>query len=118
MTLKDTLYRIDSRYGGLFEITMLEGHPVYEGHFPGNAVTPGVLTVAMVRECASLEAGRQLVLSAIKNCRFTAMIRPAERLIMHLKLSQLVDGYQLAATITGPGGDERLQLDATLKPEN
>lgn len=111
MKLQDSLYKILSQDGGTFEVTMLEGHPVYEGHFPGQPITPGVLSLAMVRECASLLCGGELRYSAIKNCRLTAMIRPGERLIITIAIDQ---DLQLTATVATPDGEQKLQLDATL----
>lgn len=114
MTLKDTLYRIESRDGGDFGLLMLDGHPVYEGHFPGEPVTPGVLTLATVRECASELAGSALQYSEIKSCRFAAMIRPGDRLTLHIEAADTDSGRQIKAEIKDTDGGLRLTLDATL----
>lgn len=112
LQLKDTLYKIESQHdGGQFDILMLEGHPVYEGHFPCQPITPGVLTLAMVRECASLLVGKPLSYSAIKSCRFVAMVKPGERLKLNLELSATDCGYQINADITDHDGNVRLQLE-------
>ena len=112
MQLRDSLYKVETQHEGVhFDILMLEGHPVYEGHFPGNPITPGVLTLAMVRECASMTTGKPLSYSAIKSCRFVAMIRPGERLKLTIKLAPNESGYQITADISDHGGNVRLQLE-------
>lgn len=114
MKLKDSLYKIESQHDGVFDILMLDGHPVYEGHFPGEPLTPGVLSLAIVRECASMLADKELRYSAVKSCRFAAMIRPAEKLTLTIKHTPIDDGSQIAAEITDKEGNLRLQLEATL----
>ena len=115
LQLKDSLYKIESQNGGgQFDILMLEGHPVYEGHFPGQPITPGVLTLAMVRECAELLTQKPLSYSAIKSCRFVAMVKPGDRLKLDIELSSTDCGYQIKANITDHDGNSRLQLEGCL----
>ena len=117
MNIHDSLYKIDSHKDGIFEVTMLEGHPVYEGHFPGQPITPGVLTLAMVRECASMQCGKVLKYAAIKNCRLTAMIRPGERLQIKISMTPAEGCFLLTVSIADLENVEKLQLDATLVVE-
>ncbi|MBO4588134.1 MAG: hypothetical protein J5711_04440 [Bacteroidales bacterium] len=115
MQIKDTLYKIESQHdGGRFDILMLDGHPVYEGHFPGQPITPGVLTLAMVRECASILVEKPLSYSTIKNCRFVAMVKPGEHLRLNLELFATDCGYQINANITDHDDGLRLQLEGEL----
>ena len=53
-------------------------HPIYDGHFPGNPVVPGVCQVQMVKE--GLEAVRQTpgLLTSAGNIKFLNMIVPSE----------------------------------------
>lgn len=115
MTLNGSLYKISSHDGGNFALLMLAGHPVYEGHFPGEPVTPGVLTLAMVRECASELAGNWLQYKAIKSCRFAATIRPGDSLILNIDMTNDGRMYQLKAEINDQDGNLRLTLEATLE---
>jgi len=91
---------------------MLSGHYVYDGHFPGNPITPGVLTLAIVRECAEEFIGHNLKYTYIKNCRFVAMIRPCERLTLNIDISTTEFGHTVRANITTKDGNCRLQLEA------
>jgi 3-hydroxyacyl-[acyl-carrier-protein] dehydratase len=117
MRLLGSLYSIESQSCetvgccGTFGLLMLDGHPVYEGHFPGNPITPGVLTLSMVRECAESFTGSSLKYRTIKNCRFVAMVRPGERLTLNLELSEAENGYQITADLTDRDGNPCLQLE-------
>ena len=53
-------------------------HPVYEGHFPGMPVVPGVCQVQMVKEilCSSWEGA--FLLTDSKMCKFINMMNPKE----------------------------------------
>lgn len=100
-----------------FFLQMRSEHPVYQGHFPGNPITPGVLTLQMVRECLSHLIGRELRYAAIKNCRFVAMVRPGDTLRLTLQSEKLDDIVKLKASLCGSDNpdDLRLQLDADLQ---
>lgn len=50
---------------------------VYQGHFPGKPVSPGVCNIEMIRECAELLTGENLLIQTIKQCRLTAVASPS-----------------------------------------
>ena len=50
---------------------------VYRGHFPGKPVSPGVCNIEMIRECAELLTGENLLIQTIKQCRLTAVASPS-----------------------------------------
>jgi 3-hydroxyacyl-[acyl-carrier-protein] dehydratase len=52
------------------------GHAIYQGHFPGNPVVPGVCQVQMVKELVEKALGRRLILSTSDNIKFLSMISP------------------------------------------
>lgn len=49
---------------------------VYQGHFPGNPVTPGVCSVQMVKECAEQVLGCKTMLTSITSCKYQKLITP------------------------------------------
>lgn len=53
-------------------------HPVYEGHFPGMPVVPGVCQVQMVKEILCSAREREFLLSESKMCKFINMMNPKE----------------------------------------
>lgn len=53
-------------------------HPVYEGHFPGMPVVPGVCQVQMVKEILCSAREGQFLLTDSKMCKFINMMNPKE----------------------------------------
>ena len=117
MTQNGILYDIVQNDGEQVVLRMNSGHPVYAGHFPGTPITPGVLTMQMIRECTSLKSGRDLHFTSIKNCRLAAMVRPGDILRLKMDISDDNGTVKLKATLTDANndGDLRLQLDADLQ---
>lgn len=93
------------RYG----IELLSDHDVYNGHFPGNPVSPGVCSIEMIRELAELSAGRELTLSAISQCRFITVLKPtleevkAGKLTIEITPQATENGLKATATISDGG---------------
>ena len=54
------------------------GHRIYQGHFPGSPVVPGVCQIQMVKE--GLETMKQVhgMLTVADNVKFLSMIVPSE----------------------------------------
>lgn len=101
----------------LFLIHLCEGHRVYEGHFPGKPVCPGVMTLSVVRQCAEQLAGRNLVWEEIKNCRFTGMLFPGYDILASVSMEKVEDAFAVSAELTAPDNRENqfLTLKGTLK---
>ena len=90
---------------------------VYQGHFPGKPVSPGVCNIEMIRECAELLTGENLLIETIKQCRLTAVASPTACPKVDVKVSVAkVEGtetYNVVATIA----DEKtsyMELKGTL----
>ncbi len=98
---------------GLFEVRLNPGHDIFEGHFPGNPVLPGVCSLMIVRECASRMAGVPLRYASVRESKFLAAITPENRLDIRLKLTEEGDNHQLSATINS-GDTTMLKLKADL----
>jgi 3-hydroxyacyl-[acyl-carrier-protein] dehydratase len=65
---------------GQFVITieLNPDHPIYEGHFPGNPVVPGVCQVQMVREGLETLKNIKGTLRSAGNIKFLNVIVPSE----------------------------------------
>ena len=100
-----------------FDILMKDEHPVYQGHFPGQPITPGVMTLQMIRDCVILLLDKQLHYTGIKNCRFVAMVRPGDKLRLNLQTEVAGDSVVVKAVLAGADSEEdiRLQVDAELQ---
>ena len=68
-------------------VLLLPESPVYQGHFPGYAITPGVCLVQMALELIGEKAGRKVRLVAAKNIKFVAPVFPAEGTELRFNLS-------------------------------
>ncbi len=83
MILKNSLYTIvsaDAQSGGLpcYDIALRADHPIYQAHFPGQPITPGVCIIQIAKELLEEHLGRQLLIRAIKNVKFVGIISPVE----------------------------------------
>jgi 3-hydroxyacyl-[acyl-carrier-protein] dehydratase len=68
-------------------------HPIYQGHFPGNPVVPGVCQIQMVKELVEKAVDHPLRLTLSDNIKFLSMINPLEnpRLEFRILLKPLSD---------------------------
>lgn len=60
-------------------------HEIFAGHFPGQAVVPGVCLIHICREVASLYAGRDVLLKETGNVKFLNFIDPHKNPLVSLK---------------------------------
>ncbi len=98
----------------VFHVHLCPDCKVYEGHFPGEPVSPGVCNIQMMLECAAQVAGHRLRTTVIKRCRLTALITPLTHpeLDVHIQLTEKEGGaYDLNASI-GMGENTYLSLKA------
>lgn len=94
--------------------------PLFNGHFPGNPLLPGVLMVEAMAQAAAtlislthnLTAQNALyIFAGIESARFAAMVKPGDTLILRAeKLRDRLNIYRFAAT--AHVGDE-LAAEAT-----
>lgn len=80
MILKDTFYKINTLK---FEDNVLEAelsidpkHAIYEGHFPNNPVTPGVVQLELVKEILGTHYNKTIQLKSLNNSKFLAVLNP------------------------------------------
>ena len=59
-------------------IKLNQTHDIFNGHFPGNPVTPGVCMMQIVKELTEEFTGRKLFLKSASNVKFMAIINPFE----------------------------------------
>ena len=75
----------------LFLVRLNTEHPIFNGHFPGNPISPGVCNIQMIKECAERIMGCQLRLDNIKQCKFSNLIIPSSelRITISIRLQQI-----------------------------
>ncbi len=81
MKLK-TIYRINSLKSDKNEITAAISfnteHKVFDGHFPGNPIVPGVVQVQILKDLMESKLKSKIFLNKTKNIKFLNVIIPVE----------------------------------------
>jgi 3-hydroxyacyl-[acyl-carrier-protein] dehydratase len=119
MTVLEKAYTIEKKTaetdGQAFDILLNPKHPLYDGHFPGMPVTPGVVVLSIVRDCGSEMLGKHIRFASIENCKFLAAIRPDINPRFSLHIQMKADNRLLATAEYG--GETSLKLKATWTTE-
>ena len=112
-TIEDVVKKDDGT--ACFQIHLRPDSAVYEGHFPGEPVSPGVCNIQMIKECAEQVAGKSLLLNNLQQCRLTTLMTPVQhpQVEVNIHLEEKGDAYKLKATI-GKGEEVYLDLKAEL----
>lgn len=80
MNLLNSLYKIsnESEMNGTDSciICFNSNHIIYNGHFPGHPVTPGVIQMQIVEELVERKLQSKYNLISIKQCKFLKIINP------------------------------------------
>jgi 3-hydroxyacyl-[acyl-carrier-protein] dehydratase len=67
---------IQSGDAHIAQIKLNPSHRVYDGHFPGMPVAPGVCLVQMAKETLETIIGKKLLMESCSNIKFTAVLNP------------------------------------------
>ncbi len=76
-------------------IRLNEKHPVFEGHFPGNPVTPGVCMMQIIKELTEEITGFELFLKNASNVKFMALINPEINPELRLDLDFIISEEEI-----------------------
>ena len=60
------------------QVKLNPGHPVYQGHFPGHPVVPGVCLLQLIKECVEDIRQQKLQVTQVSSCKFLSAIYPIE----------------------------------------
>ncbi|MCE7065847.1 3-hydroxyacyl-ACP dehydratase [Dyadobacter sp. CY326] len=70
-------------------------HSIFEGHFPGSPVTPGVVQMQIVKEIVESQLSRKLVMKHMRTCKFLEVLNPNEnpsvRISIKYKQTELLE---------------------------
>lgn len=100
-TILHTTVNDENKY--TVEVRLNEYHAVYDGHFPGNPVTPGVCTLQMVKECIETITETRLQTRKIASCKYTGMIIPERNKTLYINIALAEaeeNGIQCNAQVT------------------
>ncbi|MDL1959282.1 MAG: hypothetical protein LWX01_06390 [Deltaproteobacteria bacterium] len=62
--------------------------PCFQGHFPDQAILPGIIQMAAVRSLAIKALNQQLVLTATGRIKFRGLIQPKEQISITVNLKR------------------------------
>lgn len=80
----------------VFSLALRPDCKVYEGHFPGQPVCPGVCNIQMLKECLETLTGKRLLLDCIQQCRLTVLLTPADFPLLEARIDILAaDGQSV-----------------------
>ncbi|AHF15897.1 beta-hydroxyacyl-ACP dehydratase [Niabella soli] len=80
--LNNNLYTISSfedqagAISGTIELNA--AHKIFEGHFPGQPVLPGVCMLQIIKELTEKATGKKLFLNDAAQCKFLSMVDPVQ----------------------------------------
>ena len=70
-----------------WQIKLNPSHEVFEGHFPGNPITPGVSMIQIIKEISEELLNKKLFLELADNVKFMAIINPETDPVLDLEIS-------------------------------
>ena len=83
-----------------FNITINDAHEIFNGHFPDNPITPGVVQMEMIKELTSRITKKEMNLVSMGNCKFLAILNPVEVPTVDVVLNYKIQedgGYKVSA---------------------
>jgi 3-hydroxyacyl-[acyl-carrier-protein] dehydratase len=90
MLIENNFYTIESfsNEEGLTNATIAinASHKIFEGHFPGSPVVPGVCMVQIVKELLEKALSKETSLTKADNIKFLAIINPVENNIANVEV--------------------------------
>ena len=81
-------------------------HPIFEGHFPGNPIVPGVCLTQMVKEILENILGKSFTMSKADSIKFTAIVNPEINSELETKLAlKFLENETVQAELSFFNGD-------------
>ncbi|WP_295938479.1 beta-hydroxyacyl-ACP dehydratase [uncultured Alistipes sp.] len=96
------------------DISLNAAHPLFEGHFPGKPVLPGVCQLHIVKELIELHTGRSVNCRSVRELKFLSPIVPPHDILLRINfiLNMTDNGIILQGTIS-TGDVQKTKIKAT-----
>lgn len=111
MKLLDSLYTIVSdnpvENGHEFDLRLNPEHFIYQAHFPGEPITPGVCIMQIAVELFEVAIKTPIALECVKNIKFLRIISPDEVTEVKYSLQKISkeDGSRKVQVTVSANGD-------------
>lgn len=112
MKLRNELYIVNDKHTSSdsinYELSLNALHVIYQVHFPGEPITPGVCIIQMAKELLEVSLQRSLEVVKIKNVKFLSVISPIESPSLEILISRVkeqADGREISASAVVKSGD-------------
>lgn len=109
MKLKDRLYHIIRRSERDYEVLLDKNHFIYQAHFPGEPITPGVCIIQIAKELLEDGLHCDYEIKRVKNVKFLSVISPT-------KTPRVTYSFD-KVTVAEETGDYRAQIVVTAGDE-
>ncbi len=68
-------------------LTLNADHPIFDGHFPHQPVTPGVCVIQIVKEITEKIVDKTLFFQQVKQAKFSSLIDPKVSNVLRIELT-------------------------------
>lgn len=84
-----------------FQVVLNANHSVFEGHFPGQPVMPGVMSLSVISNLLGSHCSKSLFLRSAREVKFLGMIIPDQvgEMTIEIRYQLTETGYDVKASI-------------------
>lgn len=90
--LLDTFFKIvntsQEEEKTMVQVELDKDHKIYEGHFPGNPVVPGVCLIQMIKEVIEVQQQQKLRLSTADEIKFLNIVNPLTANLLNIEIKK------------------------------
>ncbi len=82
-------------------------HPVFQGHFPGNPILPGVCTIQIIKDLVERGMEAKCMLTKAGNVKYLGFVNPVTNpeVVFDLALKQADNGVVSCSATASAGGN-------------
>ena len=89
----------------VFKITLKEDCAAYEGHFPGDPTSPGVLLVKVISDGVATLYKQKIKLKSVRSLKFLSIISPEKRPTYNINIEHSISENIISVKAIASDGD-------------